>query len=102
MSYKKEVIAQMRDAVKRGIQPTSGTLTAWANVLEQPGQQTLPMATVEPCDGKSGVQPAAHIERVARRAWDDFCRFRDVGGRISAVAKFPGYAVRISIKEVTD
>jgi hypothetical protein len=48
------------------------------------------------------VQPAAHIERVARRAWEDFCRFRDVGGRISAVAKFPGYAVRISIKEVAD
>lgn len=102
MSIRKVIIGQMRDAVNLGIQPTSSTLSAWANTLEYDEQQTPPVAIGEPRSGESSVQPGAHIERVARRAWDDFCRFRDVGGRISAVAKFPGYAVRISIKEVTD
>lgn len=41
---------------------------------------------------------AAHIEAIARKAWDSFCHFREVTGKVDTVARFEGYAVKISIK----
>lgn len=40
----------------------------------------------------------AHIEAVARRAWETFLLMHDVGN-VSTVARFDGYAVQIQIRE---
>ena len=104
MSDIQKVIAQMRQYVHKGddgheCRASGHTLTTWANTLERYEQQTSQGPIGEASSDESGVQSAAHIEAVARQAWETFCTFRSVGGKIDTVARFEGYAVKISIKE---
>jgi len=66
VSYKKEVIAQMRLAVLHGMRASSETIEMWAKLLEQDEQQTPPSPNGLGCAGESSVQPAATIRKWPR------------------------------------
>lgn len=91
MSYKKEVIAQMRLAVLHGMRASSETIEMWAKLLEQDEQQTPPVATGEPRAGESSVQPGAIA--ICMHAEADLLEVKADGESLSASMSLYGKAI---------